>query len=243
MSAAAVWAVVLVKPFHLAKERLGTLLDADERAQLAQRMLEDVLETLRVSAPLLSGVFVVTADPVAAALARRHGAEVIAEPAAAGMNSAVRLTVDRLAGTPGAGLVVIPSDLPQITPATVARAVQILRARRSVVLVRAHDGGTNLLACRPAGVIATAFGPASFRRHCQAAARAGIPAIALAGHGLSRDLDCADDVLAYLALGTVTRTHAYLAGLGIDERLNRSADPASEWIPDRRRPQPSDRWP
>ena len=38
-----VWAVVLVKPFRLAKQRLAGVLDAGERSELARVMLEDVL--------------------------------------------------------------------------------------------------------------------------------------------------------------------------------------------------------
>ena len=43
MTSTDVWAVVLVKPFRLAKQRLADVLDAGERAELARVMLADVL--------------------------------------------------------------------------------------------------------------------------------------------------------------------------------------------------------
>ena len=38
-----IWAVVPVKNFNLAKTRLGGVLQAEERNQLSQAMLQDVL--------------------------------------------------------------------------------------------------------------------------------------------------------------------------------------------------------
>ncbi|MGH6954796.1 MAG: 2-phospho-L-lactate guanylyltransferase, partial [Alphaproteobacteria bacterium] len=59
----AVWAVVPLKSFALAKRRLVAVLDADERAHLAAAMAADVLSMLR-SVRGVAGTAVVTPDRV-----------------------------------------------------------------------------------------------------------------------------------------------------------------------------------
>ena len=71
-----VWAVVPVKEFEGAKQRLSPCLSPDERRLLATTMFEDVLEAVS-AVEALAGVLVVTIDPVATSLASRHGARVV----------------------------------------------------------------------------------------------------------------------------------------------------------------------
>ena len=69
----------------------------------------------------LAGVIVVTADRAAAAMARRHNAIVLMETAAVGMNAAVARVVKYLTGSLDAGMVVVPADLPHVSPRTSTR--------------------------------------------------------------------------------------------------------------------------
>ncbi|MBX7252927.1 MAG: hypothetical protein K1X50_13175, partial [Candidatus Promineofilum sp.] len=80
-------AVIPVKTLHDSKRRLAHLLTADERAGLIGRFLDDLLLTLS-AAPGIDRTLVVTCDPDVVRLARRHGAEVLLEPAADGLNAA-----------------------------------------------------------------------------------------------------------------------------------------------------------
>jgi len=89
-----------------------------------------------------------------------------------------------------------------------------------MALVRSSDGGTNLLACRPSGVIAPSFGPDSFKAHCDAAACKGVtPAVYCAPH-LSLDIDRRDDLAAFVSRKSPTLTHDYLSRLNIQARLS-----------------------
>jgi 2-phospho-L-lactate guanylyltransferase len=213
-----VWAVVLVKPFRLAKQRLASVLDVEERSELARVMLEDVLTAVD-ACQRLAGVIVVTADRAAAAVARRHGAIVLRETAAVGMNAAVTRVVRYLTGNSDAGIVVVPSDLPHVSAADIEQMIGFIHCAPAIALVRSNDGGTNLLACRPSGVIASTFGPDSFNAHCAAAERTGIaPTVCLAPH-LSLDIDGRDDLAAFVSRQSSTRTHAYLSQLNIEARL------------------------
>jgi 2-phospho-L-lactate/phosphoenolpyruvate guanylyltransferase len=214
-----VWAVVLVKPFRLAKQRLSSVLDVSERSELARVMLEDVLTAVD-ACERLAGVIVVTADRAAAAVARRHEAIVLMETAANGMNAAVTRVVKYLTGSLEAGMVVVPSDLPHVSAADIEEMIDLIDRTPAIALVRSSDGGTNLLACRPSRAIAPSFGPDSFNAHCEAARRKGItPTVCFAPH-LSLDIDRRDDLAAFVSRGSLTRTHDYLSSLNIQARLS-----------------------
>jgi 2-phospho-L-lactate guanylyltransferase len=222
MMSGSAWAVVPVKPFSTAKLRLAAILDADERAQLARVMLEDVLDAIAASGDRLAGLIVLTADEDAAALARTFDAVVLDETVPGGLNPALTMAADYLTGDPNTSMLVIPGDLPHLSADAILQMIDLLDAPRSVALLPASgDGGTNLLACRPVDVIPPSFGPSSFERHSRAAHRAGITPRVLTDRRLGRDIDRADDLAAFLSLGTATRTHRFLSRLEIAERLVR----------------------
>jgi 2-phospho-L-lactate guanylyltransferase len=224
MTGCEMWGVVLVKPFRLAKQRLAGVFSEYERSELARLMLEDVLGALDACVQRLAGVIVVTADEEAADIARRHNAVVIKEAVAAGVNPAVHRAIGCLSLIPHAGIVVIPADLPQITAAEIVEMIDLVCTAPSVALVRAsRDGGTNILACRPASVITPRFGADSFNQHCLAATQAGVTPMVLFAPRLGLDVDRPDDLEAFLSLDTDTRTHAYLSRLRIHERVRTSA--------------------
>jgi 2-phospho-L-lactate guanylyltransferase len=212
------YAVIPVKPFASAKRRLAPILNRFERARLARLMLEDVLDAVR-GAKSLSGIFVVSGHPDAAELGEAAGARVITEAGEFGFSGAIGIAQRRLARRGAKGVIVIPADIPHLPSATID-ALVAKAARRGVALTPAlYDGGTNLLAMRPCNVLPPLFGPDSFERHHRAALRAGIaPAVhfcPLAG----QDIDRPADLELFLAAGSCTRSQAYLAGLGIPDRV------------------------
>ncbi len=223
MSADAVWAVVPVKPFDVAKIRLGAILSPTERSRLARSMLEDVLDAVTAHEGL-AGVIIVTRDADAAALAKTFQADTLAEATGAELNGALATAVSHLSRRRVAALIVVPSDIPHLSAGAIDEVVGGLSAPRAVALVPAiNDGGTNMLACRPANAIAPSFGHDSFRRHCQAARRAGIELRVVARADVGRDLDRPEDLAEFLALESATRTHAFLSELGIAARLQQHA--------------------
>ena len=202
--------VLPVKPFPAAKRRLSGVLDPAERIALARAMFEDVLATL-LECDTLQHVMVVTADGEVATRARTAGAFVLAESAPGGLNGAILDAIARLSETPEAGILIVPADVPQLCRAAVDCAVEHLDTPSGVVVQRASDGGTNLLGCRPPGVIVPMFGPGSFDAHCAAAHRALLVPRILQWPGLDLDLDRPADLPAFLRLATATRSHACVA--------------------------------
>ena len=147
------WAVVPVKLFARTKRRLMPLLARHERGALARAMLADVLSAL-ARARCLAGIIVVTGDADAAAMARAAGALVLIDAENAGTTAAVTKAAAYLAAAGNDGMLVIPADVPLLTPADIETIVTAHRAAPSVTLVPASfDGGTNALAYSPPGAV------------------------------------------------------------------------------------------
>jgi 2-phospho-L-lactate guanylyltransferase len=207
-----VWAVVPVKRFALAKRRLMPALGASERALLARLMLEDVLDALSRASEHLAGVAVVTADEDAARLAECHHAIVVSDEGHDDINLALRLGIAAIVKQGAGAVLVIPSDIPQLLPEAVVGAVDAIAASHTLAVVGAtQDGGTNLLACRPATMVPLCFGPDSFESHCRAARAQGMKICALPAGNIGLDIDRPEDLASFVSLRPATRTLSYLA--------------------------------
>lgn len=191
-------AVLPVKRFDRAKQRLRDAVPDGPRAGLAEAMVGDVLTALgRVAG--LDGVIVVTAEPVAVALAGRAGAEVVDDPVEAGQSAAALLGIERARQRGAARVLLVPGDCPALDPADVER---LLAAREPVVVVPdRHGSGTNALLLTPPAVIAPSFGEGSRARHEAAAAAAGVACRVLALDSLGMDADTPDDLATLRASG------------------------------------------
>lgn len=229
MKSPSLHAVIPVKSFASAKQRLSPLLNAHERASLACAMFEDVLDVI-VGSPCLAGTLVVTDDVQAAAIANARGARVLTGPAEAGLRPAIRHAARALCDAGHLGMLMIPADLPMVKPTDLELITLAHGTAPAVTLVAASsDGGTNALVCSPPDAIDACFGHESFRLHRQAAQEAGLVAKVLMLPRLERDIDRPEDLFAFLQQPSGPRTHAYLAVSGIAERLyelNTQARPA-----------------
>jgi 2-phospho-L-lactate/phosphoenolpyruvate guanylyltransferase len=211
-----VWAIVPVKTFARAKQRLALVLSADERAQLAEAMLCDVLEQLS-GLSQLEGILVVTADPLAAQIAGASGARHIRDPLESGVNHAVVRGLEALPSAECA-VAVIAADVPFATSTEIADALSRLE-QHSIVLTPAEmDGGTNLLALRRAGLIEPSFGEGSFARHREQARMLNVSCSIFRATGLGHDIDRAGDLLPPASPGG-KRVTALLERLNVTARL------------------------
>ncbi|MCX5515817.1 2-phospho-L-lactate guanylyltransferase [Kaistia algarum] len=213
MTANAIWCVVPVKRLQQAKLRLAPVLDATERAGLARAMAEDVLRAV-IAVDALAGVLVVTADLTIAALASEIGVGVIADESDQGYNAAVERAARYLIDTGARGILVLPADVPSVTPADIVALLDAHGSGPAVTLVAAEaDGGTNALACSPVNAIPFGFGEGSFARHHGAARACNIVPMLPSLPNLARDIDRPDDLAAFMKRPAPTHTHAFLAAL------------------------------
>ena len=211
-----VWAIVPVKTFAQAKQRLALVLSGEERARLAEAMLCDVLEQL-TAVSHLEGVLVVTADASAAQIAGSFRARHIRDLSESGVNQAVARGLDAVPAAE-CPVAVIAADVPFATSTEIAEALAQLE-QHSVVLTPAEaDGGTNLLALRRAGLIEPSFGDGSFARHREQARKLNLNCCIFRAKGLGHDIDRAGDLL--LPVGSSgKRVRALLDHLNVAARL------------------------
>ncbi|WP_428028955.1 2-phospho-L-lactate guanylyltransferase [Ancylobacter sp.] len=212
-----IWAVVPVKPFALAKQRLAPEFAPTFRRRLARAMLCDVLAAVG-GARTLAGFAVITADPEAGQLAQHYGGRLLVEQHPAGLNPAVMAAAAVLAAQGCAGMLVVPGDIPTVTSAEIDALVALHAASPAVSLVPAHDGlGTNALLVSPPQAMNVCFGPLSLSRH-----RAGARALGIVPQvhdparfpGFARDIDTPGDLRGFHSPSASSQTGRLLAAAG-----------------------------
>tara|TARA_Y100000588_G_scaffold383493_1_gene472938 strand:- start:975 stop:1628 length:654 start_codon:yes stop_codon:yes gene_type:complete len=213
------WAVLPAKDFNDAKQRLASVLDAEARRGLFQAMFEDVLSTL-CSVDDLQGVLVVTRDDTAAALAEKHGAQVLREEENRGQTAAVEAGARWLIAQGVDGMIALPGDVPLVPSSEISEVLAVHERSKGMTIVPAQDErGSNCIAVSPPDLISFHFGNDSFKPHLRAAEDAGVTAkiVRLAGIGL--DIDRPDDLAALIEAEGNSRAQNWLRETGIAERL------------------------
>jgi 2-phospho-L-lactate/phosphoenolpyruvate guanylyltransferase len=216
-----VWAVVPVKAFEGAKQRLSSALSPEERRALAAVMLEDVLDAAS-AVHELAGLLVVTVDSVAAALAGRYGARIVSEGAREGHTGAVAAAQRLLRREGEAGMMTMPGDIPLITSAEISETLAAHRPAPAFTIVPAHDDlGSNAVVCSPPDAVPLRFGENSFYPHLDAARARGIDPLVVRQPGAGMDIDHPADLMSFLRTPSrmPTRTLAFLEQSGVAARL------------------------
>ncbi|HEY7737044.1 MAG TPA: 2-phospho-L-lactate guanylyltransferase [Candidatus Limnocylindrales bacterium] len=190
-------AVVPVGSLEGAKSRLGDRLDPEERRDLVLDMVRRTVAAA-VATPGIDETIVVTPDRDVRDLALDAGARPI-QQRSQGLNRGLREARDEALAAGAGALLVLPIDLPLISPDVLAGVVDALSnpVRPLVALVPdRHGRGTNALLVAPPDAIEFAFGGDSRAAHADAAAQSGARYVELDGP-LSLDLDTPDDLLRF----------------------------------------------
>lgn len=189
------YAIVPVKRFGQAKQRLADALPARSRMALMQAMVTDVLIALR-RATLVDGVIVVTGEPIAEQIALNYNAEVLTDARDLGHSEAVALGV-QLAMTRGAERVIlVAADCPALDPAEVdgLLTTEPQDGREVTIVPDRHGTGTNALILTPPDIMPASFGDGSRARHADAARASGAAVFEAEPETLMLDVDTGDDL-------------------------------------------------
>lgn len=193
-------AIVPVKTFAAAKQRLADALARGSRASLAQAMFSDVLGALtRTNA--VDAIVVVTNDLAAETLALGM-ATVLPDEAEAGQSEAVAVGIRHAHVTGFERVLLVPGDTPVIDPGEVDQLLERTAGDGLEVGIVAdrHGTGTNALVLAPPDAIPAAFGPDSLERHVTAAAAAGRSHRVELCESLAHDVDTPEDLADLLAV-------------------------------------------
>ncbi len=188
-------AILPIKSFSHAKQRLrAELSDADRRA-LVDAMFSDVLVGLR-RVPALESIVVVSGDRVAQQIAQGYGA-IVVEDDERGHNSAAEKGIGVALEDGIERVLLVPGDCPLMDPKELEELLVHPAGERSALIVPdRHGTGTNALLLAPPDVLAPSFGPDSRRRHMADADAAGVPAEVVEVPCLALDVDTPDDLEA-----------------------------------------------
>jgi len=201
-------AVVPIKTFDIAKQRLARTLARGSRESLAQAMFADVLAALR-RARRIDAIAVVTCDATADSLARGM-ATVLRDRAQAGQSAAAEIGIENAVREGFDRVLLVPGDTPLVDARELDVLLERVAADRLAVAIVGdrHGTGTNALVLSPPDAIKPSFGPDSLARHTAAAEAAGLPHRVEDVPSLAHDVDTPEDLAALAALLTETRLGA-----------------------------------
>lgn len=157
------WAIVLVKDFELAKERLAPALGRQARRQLAQANAKLAI----IAAAAADRVLAVCGSPDAARLAHALGAELLLEAHPQGQNYAATLGITHAASAGATAVLLLSSDLPLVTREAIAEMLSVAHQCSPPAVVAAPAigrKGTNALFLAPPTAIGMHFGDDSLAK-------------------------------------------------------------------------------
>jgi 2-phospho-L-lactate guanylyltransferase len=213
-------AVLPIKRFNGAKQRLQEQYTPGERRALSEAMFYDVLVALRRTKSLAE-MLVISGDLAAQQIAAGYGALVHID-GDHGHNPAALVGVREALERGGDRALLVPGDCPMLDP----RELEELLARpvpaRSVLIVPdRHGTGTNALLLTPPDVLEPSFGPGSCQRHAAHAEAAGVRHEVIEVASLALDVDTPEDLEALRA--ALASTHGGAAHTrGMLNQLTRS---------------------
>ena len=210
-------AILPVKRFDSAKQRLATDFSGGTRRAIVEAMVTDVLVALR-RATEVDQVLVVTRDVGVEALAHGYDADTVADPEERSHSDAARIGIREAVARGARRVVLVPGDCPALDPKQLDGLLQRAAAERDhpgmVLVPDRHGSGTNALVLTPPEAIVPTFGPGSHDRHVRAAEAAGLAFVVDEVPSLVLDVDTADDLEALrVALGDWHGNAAHTRGM------------------------------
>jgi 2-phospho-L-lactate/phosphoenolpyruvate guanylyltransferase len=186
-------AILPVKSFAEAKQRLQPELTPGARRALAEAMFSDVLVALR-RARSVDEILVVSADRGAQQVAGGYGASVL-DDQERGHNAAASLGIHWAVESGFDRALLVPGDCPLLDPAQLDALIARPSGPRSALIIPdRHGTGTNALLLTPPDALAPAFGPDSCPRHSRHAQAAGTAHEVVPVPSLALDIDTPDDL-------------------------------------------------
>jgi 2-phospho-L-lactate/phosphoenolpyruvate guanylyltransferase len=197
-------AIVPVKDFEQAKQRLAPAIQQGHRRALVEAMLADAMIALRRT-KAIDDVFVVTVDRAAGRIATGDGAEVV-EDTGHNHSEAAELGIAHATAVGATRVLLVPGDCPLIDPAQLDALLERPSSGRSALIIPdRHGDGTNGLLLSPPDALTPSFGDGSRQRHVDLAIAQGSAPEVLEVSSLGLDIDTPEDLQELINLLGATR--------------------------------------
>ena len=184
--------LIPVKCLSNAKQRLGDVLGQHTRTELAQAMLEDVLQA--VTEYGREDVSLVTSDPFALEQAEMHGFAVIIDSSESSETNAIEMATRTCASRGVNRTLVVPGDIPLIEAEDFAAISEFAPETGSVLVPSADKRGSNAVLRAPCDLFPLRFGNDSFQPHLQSAIATDKTCVVLSLPRIGLDVDNAEDL-------------------------------------------------
>jgi 2-phospho-L-lactate guanylyltransferase len=187
-------AIVPVGAIEGAKSRLGAVLDAEERRDLALRLAATTIQAA-IRTPGIDETLVVTPDDEVRDLALRLGARPLRQRGG-GLNDGLRQAREEAVAAGARAILVLPIDIPRVSPDLLQPVIALVGEGDPVVAIvpDRHGRGTNALLVSPPDLIEFCFGGDSREAHVGAARAVGARVEVFDGP-LTLDIDTPEDLL------------------------------------------------
>jgi 2-phospho-L-lactate guanylyltransferase len=188
-------AILPVKRFAQAKQRLEPALGAGSREALAFAMFADVLGALEHST-LVEKIVVVSGETAVKNLVSQLDVILIRDSTEKGQSKAALAGMARAAALGYESAVLIPGDTPLLDPLELDNLIANAAVGRFdvVIVPDRHGTGTNALLLDPAGSYQPQFGPRSLERHTEQAESRGLNHTVEHVPSLALDIDTGADL-------------------------------------------------
>jgi len=211
------WAIVPIKTFEMAKQRLANVLNPSERKSLMLAMARDVLTTL-AQTKHIKNILIVSRAPEADALSQAFNTERFAENPTANLAQALEQAAHYLEDNFNAESVfIVPADVPGINAQELNTLIH--NHRSITILPDSKKIGTNGLICSPPLAIPYIFDGQSFKPHADAAFARNITPVVVPNSCFSLDIDVPTDLIDFYDVAPNSQTGTFLSRSGIIERL------------------------
>lgn len=191
-------AVLPVKRFTQAKQRLSASIADSVRQELVRAMVSDVLCALASVEAIELTVLVTREQAAVAAAAEADDGTLVVQDAEQGQSAAAQIGIEAAIARGAERVLCIPGDCPALDPLEVAALLgnDGESDAEVVIIPDRHGTGTNGLLLSPPRAIAPSFGPDSCARHLALAQQAGIASRIATPSSLLLDIDTGADLEA-----------------------------------------------
>ncbi len=183
------WVVIPIKPLRMGKSRLSSVLSDSDRENLNKALLSKIIQCTQ-EIPEISETVIISCDPAALSLSRELGIRTIRESKCTNLNNALRKATKALKSFHVDQLLILPADLPYITPNDISSIVKKISSPPEIIISPDQNkNGTNALLINPVGIIDYDFGDWSFKKHIEQAERKKIHVEIYNNDNIAFDLD------------------------------------------------------
>ncbi len=190
------------------KSRLASGISDELRKHLVVAMLSDVIAAVN-SSKKLSHLIVITSEKNIENIMPKD-ATLLLEDKPRGINQAIIEATEYSLGMNSEATLVIPADLPLITPQDIDAIIYEGKSKPVVILSPSLTGGTNILFRAPPQIIEPKFGRNSFQAHLKESRKMNIEPKIYSSPRVSLDLDEIEDVKKFIQYGNHTKTFEVL---------------------------------